>query len=191
MPARSALAPLLLTAVFAAAVAGCGKADLSTPKAAAKAFAAAMKSGDAETAKAASTGGDAKFIEAMAVGMGNFKKLREAAVARYGDEGKSMGGAAGDDTDLEKMVDDSTEQVAGDTATLTRKTGKPMKLKKVDGVWKVDAADMAGPGAAMGATMMERMGKAAKETADEITAGQHKTAAEAKIAFGKKSLLGG
>jgi hypothetical protein len=165
-------------------LAGCGGSDLSTPKGAAKAFAVALQNGDAEGAKKASTGGDPKIIEGMANAASSMKKLRDAAVAKFGDEGKTFGGRKNADLDLAKNVDDATFKEEGDTATMTPKEGSPLKLKKVSGEWKVDVSEMAaGPMATMGAAMFDSMAKAAKTTGDEISAGKYKTAAEAKQAF--------
>src|SRR4051812_7573930 len=109
MTARSTLASLMFAALFAAGV-GCGKSDLSSPKAAAKTFATAITNGDAETAKKASTGVDAKVIDSLAALTGNMKKLHEAAVAKFGDEGKSLGDKSpmgGGEDDLVKKVDEA------------------------------------------------------------------------------------
>lgn len=191
MTARSTLASLMFAALLVAGV-GCSKSDLSSPKAAAKTFATAMTTGDAETAKKASTGVEPKVIESMAAAMGNMKKLHDAAVAKFGDEGKAFAGMgpAGDD-DMVKKVEEATEEITGETATVKPKDGHAMKLKKVDGSWKVDLAEeMAGPAAAMGTAMFDKLAAAAKTTTDEIAAGKYKNAAEAKMAMGK-SMMGG
>jgi len=169
---------------------GCGKGDFSTPKGAARAFATALENGDAETAKKACTGGDPKVIESLANGIGNLKKMRDAGISKFGDEGKTIFSGSGDDFDMTKKLDDAVEKIDGDKATITAKDGKPMNLKKVDGDWKVDASEIAGAGGTVGAGMFDSMGKAAKEMTDEINAGKYKTAAEAKEAFGKK-MFGG
>ncbi|MDB5295655.1 MAG: hypothetical protein JWO31_1638 [Phycisphaerales bacterium] len=181
----------LFAATFCIFIAGCGKSDTSTPKAAAKTFAAAMTTGDADAAKAASTGADAKMIESMANAFGSYKKLHDAAAAKFGEEGKKLGAMGGSvDDDLVKKLADATETITGDTATVAPKDGKAMKLKKVDGAWKVDMSEMAGPMAALGSQMFDKMGKAAKVTADEIAAGQYKTIDEAQAAFTKKAMFG-
>lgn len=179
-----------LVGAFLICVAGCSKGDLSTPKGAAKSFANAIERGDADGAKAASTGGDPKTIEGLAKMGGSMKKLRDAAVSKFGEQGKSMAGADGMG-DMSKKVDEATEKIDGDTATL-QSPGKsePLKLKKVSGEWRVDVSEMFGPAFAMGAGMFDSMSKAASDTADEINAGKYKTAAEAQQAFQQK-MMGG
>lgn len=197
-PARVAAVAVVVAWALGAA-AGCNKNDLSTPKSAAKSFAKAMEAGDAEAAKAASTGGDPKMIESMAKVAGNMKKLKEAAVSKFGEEGKSIGGGPGGKGDglseMVKQVDESTEQITGDTATLTPKGGgEVLKMKKVNGDWKMDVSQLGGGMAQLGAGMFDAMAKAAAETTDEINAGKYKTAKEAQTALGMKmvgAMMGG
>ena len=179
-------------AVFAVAwMAGC-KGDLSTPKGAAKTFATAMEKGDAATAQKASTGADPKLVASMATAMGNVKKMRDAAKSKFGASADSFGTTQGHDfSDYEQKLDDADVKEQGDTATITPKQGQPMKLKKVDGDWKVDLSEIgSGPMAQAGGGMFDAMSKAATETTDDINAGKFKTAQEAEQAFGMK-MLGG
>jgi hypothetical protein len=170
--------------------AGCSKGDFSTPKGAARTFATAMENGDTETAKKACAGGDPKMLESMVVAVGNFKKMHDAAISKFGDEGKTVFGETVNSFDLNRNLDDAVEKIDGDQATVTAKGGKTFNLKKVNGEWKVDASEMSGPSGSVGVAMAESMGKSAKELADEINDGKYKTAAEAKDAFSKK-MLGG
>jgi hypothetical protein len=180
---------LTLCAIFLATcmLSGC-KGDLSTPKGAAKTFATAMENGDVEAAKRATTGGDPAIIESMVKLTGNMKKLRDAAISKFGDEGKTAFGAGhGESMDLSKSVDDADVKEDGDTATLTPKgEARPLKMKKVSGDWKVDASELTGAMGNMGSAMFDNMSKAAAETADDIKAGKYKTAQEAQQAFGSK-----
>jgi hypothetical protein len=182
---------LCVLALLACGVFGC-KNDLSTPKGAARAFAKAMEDGDAAEAKRASTGGDPQIIEAMAKMTGNMKKLHDASVAKFGDQGKSVAGGGGNGPDFSewsKKIDEANVKEEGDTATLTQKDGgEPMKLKKVNGEWKVDTTPLTGEMASMGTAMIDSMSKAAAETADDIKAGKYKTAQEAQEALGSKMM---
>jgi hypothetical protein len=182
----------LLLAAGSILGAGCGKGDLSTPKGAAKTFATALENGDADAAKKACTGGDPKMIDSLANAAGNMKKMREAAISKFGDEGKTaFNGPDGDDMGMmTTKVDDAVEKIDGDKAMLTLKDGKPLALKKVDGDWKVDVSEMSGLGSSMGAAMFDSMGKAAKEVTDDVNTGKYKSAADAKTAFGQK-MMGG
>jgi hypothetical protein len=187
--AAAALTTLVAAALLLLA-GGCNKNDLSTPKGAAKSFAKALESGDAEAAKAASTG-DPKLVESLAKVGGGMKKLQDAAVAKFGEEGKSIAGGPGGKGDkmaeMSKRVEESTEKIDGDTATLTPKDGgEALKLKKVNGDWKLDVSQMGGGMAQMGSAMFDAMAKAAGETADEISAGKYKTVKEAQMAMGTK-----
>ena len=87
---------------------------------------------------------------------------------------------------MTKRVDEAEEKIDGDKATLTPKTGTPIKLKKVDGDWKVDGSELPAASAGAAGAMFDNMAKAAKETTDDINAGKYKTAAEAKTAFSQK-----
>lgn len=165
--------------------------DLATPKGAAKAFATAMENGDAAAAKRASTGGDPQVIEAMAKLSGNMKKLHDASVAKFGDQGKNLteGGGGPNFSDWSKKIDEATVKEEGDTATLTQKdNAEPLKLKKINGEWKVDVSPMTGEMAGMGTAMFDSMAKAANETADEVKAGKYKTPQEARQALSSKMM---
>lgn len=172
--------------VVALGFTGCNKTDLSTPKAAGKTFATALKAGDAETAKASSTGGDPALIDTMATAVKNMYAVNDAAIAKFGEaDGKTVMGDSGQFDP--KSFEDATEAINGDTATVTPKTGQPMPFKKVDGVWKVDLGNLGGGlFAAMGKGMFETLGKNAAELTDEINAGKYKTAADAKMAMEQK-----
>lgn len=179
-------------AVLLGVLAGCGKGNLSTPQDAAKTFARAIGSGDAETAKKASTGIDPKVIDAMAAMSLNMKKMRDAAAAKFGDDGKNITfGSAEDPAEMVKSIENADVKTSGDTATITPKEGgRPFQVKKVDGEWKVDMSEMNGMMSTMGTGMFDSMGKAASQTADDINAGKFKTATEARQAFAMK-MMGG
>ena len=190
---RSASATSLVSsvlAVFALLVGGCGGGgDLSTPKGAATAFAKAMERGDVEAAKAASTGADPEMLAAMVKTVSSMKKLQDAAVAKYGEEGKKLASENRDDLDITTAVENAEVKIEGDTATLTAKDkGEPLKLKKIGNEWKVDMSEMSGPAAGFGAIMMTAMSKAADELAGEIKAGKHKTVEEAQAAMSQKMM---
>ena len=182
---------LSLFALTLAIASGCKSGDLSTPKGAAKNFATAMENGDADGAKRASTGADPAMIDSMVKLAGNMKKLRDAAVSKFGDQGKDLLGSAGgaDSMDMAKKVDDADVKEDGDNATLTPKSGgQPIKLKKISGEWKVDASELTEMVSKMGGGMFDSMSQAATDTASDINAGKFKTAQEAQQAFGSKMM---
>ena len=181
---------LCILALAACGVLGCNN-DLSTPKGAAKAFATAMQNGDAAAAKRASTGGDPQMIDSLAKLSGSMKKLHDASVAKFGDQGKNLTGGGGgpDFSDWSKKIDDATIKEDGDTATLTLKDGgEPLKLKKINGEWKVDVAPLTTEMASMGSAMVDSMSKAADETAGEINSGKYKTPQEAQQSLSTKMM---
>ncbi|HSU67291.1 MAG TPA: hypothetical protein VLJ39_10485 [Tepidisphaeraceae bacterium] len=181
----------LVPALAAVWVVGCSKSSLSTPKDAAKTFATALVNGDTETANKASTGADPKTVESLVKAASNMKKLQDAAVAKFGDQGKDVsgGGEESNFADLPKKLDDAEVTQTGDTATVTPKNGRPLKLKKVGDDWKVDMSEMAsGPMASMAGAMFDSMGKAAAETTDEVNAGKYKSVGELRDAMQKKMM---
>ncbi|HZL34525.1 MAG TPA: hypothetical protein VFC78_04385 [Tepidisphaeraceae bacterium] len=163
-------------------LAGCSKTVGSTPKATAAAFARAVAAGDADGAKKASTGGDPAAIDALAAMAHKMKKLHDAIVTKFGEaQVKTIQGSTYNMSEVLDQMDAAQETITGDSATLIfNHAGHPMKLKKVDGNWKVDASEVARPGMV---PMFEKMGEAASQTADEISAGKYATPKQAADAF--------
>jgi hypothetical protein len=173
-----------------AALIGCG-GDTSTPKGAAKTMIDAMKKGDAATVKSVTVNGDPKFIDMMVAMVSSNQQLQDAAVAKFGADGNSIGEAKmlGD---VDKKLDDAEVKENGDTATITTKDSRePMTLKKVDGQWKVDLSQMPqmpGKDDPSMQPMFNAMLDVNKQLAADISAGKYKTAAEAKQA-GQEKLM--
>lgn len=183
MTIRFRVCSVLATVVFAGLMIGADKADLSTPKSAAKAFAHAVISNDADTAKQAATGAESKTIEGVVALAANLMKLQAAAKSKFGDN------AFGDNdlkqfVEIEKQVDAATEKDDGDSATFASATDPEfLKLKKIDGNWKVDLSDLQKASA-----LFDVFNKAAVETTNEINDGKYKSSKEAQDAFGGKML---
>jgi hypothetical protein len=178
--------------------------DLSTPKAALKAFGEAIKSGNLAAAKAVTISDEKanKILEAFVPTFGAMKRLSDTAVKKYGEAGKSIGNDSKGGFEITDDLDKANIVETGDTATATMKDSKekePIKLKKIDGQWKVDFVSMMGEkgkteDVSKIAPIFAAMTKAANESADEIEAGKYKTADEAKKAVNMKmmsALLGG
>ena len=70
----------------------------------------------------------------------------------------------------------------------TNDKSPPMKLKKVDGNWKVDLSSLPKENMDQMMKVIPSISKAFTELATEITAGKYKTAMEAKDAMGQKML---
>jgi hypothetical protein len=167
--------------------------DLSTPKAAAKTFGQGMSDGDIDQVKASvlADADQTKALEALVKVIANFKKVEEAAVAKFGEAGKTVASqqqmSVGEEL---AKIDQSTETIDGDNATLTAPDSQePLHLKKTDGQWKVDFSQMPGSDQiAQALPMIDAMAGAAGELSTEIAADKYKTADEAKNALGQKMM---
>lgn len=184
-----------------ATITGCGgdsassgsasSSDTSTPKAAMKTMAEAMRRGDTAVVKAVTINGDPKLIEMMTTMMASEKTLADAAVAKYGDAGTLAEGKMMADFDKELASAEVTE--TGDTATVkTKRGGPPLTLKKAGGEWKVDFAEAPSmPGKdelAQAEPMFNMMVNVNKQLASDIAAGKYKTLDEAKKAKQEKMM---
>src|SRR6202030_608941 len=109
----------------------------STPIAAVKVYGQAMREGDAATAKRAVTNVDPRVIDALAALGASRLRAIDAAVAKFGDDGKTVAGGSalpyGEEFD--KMLDDADVKIDGDTATVTQKAkdAVPIALKREGG----------------------------------------------------------
>ena len=115
--------------------------DLSTPKKAGLAFAKAVTAGDMDTVKAVAIGTESEFalvklMSDMAIASA---KLNDAAVKKFGTEGKLPAEMA---MDLVGNIETAEEKIDGDKATLTIKSKPddkfPPTFKKDGSNWKVD-----------------------------------------------------
>jgi hypothetical protein len=171
----------------------CGKGhgtDLSTPQAAVKSYVSAMKAGDAAGMKASITGGDPQLVDAIVNAQVSRKKLEDAAVAKFGEEGRSMASGGDSQANYDKLADADVKQ-DGDSATVTPKDhslpGGGIVLKKVNGDWKIDMS--ATPGMDQMAAMLPMISKMSgmnDELAGEISAGKYKSVVDAKAAQSQK-----
>jgi hypothetical protein len=184
--------PFLMVALCASVALADSKPDLSSPKSAAMAFGTALLAGDSAGIKATSMGtdNDFKVVDAMGQMVGAMKKLSDAAVAKWGkDNALSKGSMA---PDIQKELEESEVKIDGDSATIIKKdksdAKSPMKLKKVDGNWKVDLGSLPKEGMDQLVKMAPAMAKAAAEVSAEIAADKYKTADEAQQALGAKML---
>lgn len=167
--------------------------NLSTPKDAARTFGQGMSEGDIDAVKASAIANEEqqKALEALVAVVSNFKKVEEAAVAKFGEAGKTIANQQQMSIAEElKKIDESTEKIEGDAATLTPADSQdPLHLRNVDGQWKVDFAAMPGTEqVAEAVPMINAMANAADELAVEISADKYKTPEEAKNALGQKMM---
>jgi hypothetical protein len=210
---RRPAAILLVLCVIAAAAAGPrsraeDKPDLSTPKGAVAAFFKAMEKGDVPEAKNMATGSQKQLaiLETLVPLMSGFKQLEVAATKKWGDEGRKVltdeqGGGAS--FNMEEKLKNAKVEEKGDVAVITPapedgkvKDKTPMKLKKMDGKWKIDLASLPSEGMddPNSTRILKAMGEIARTTAGEIDAGKYATAEDAKKAMSDRVLpllLGG
>jgi hypothetical protein len=167
-------------------------ADYSTPKAAARSFVQALANGDSAAAEEAviASPEQMKNVDLLAMMAGSMKKLTDAAVAKFGEEGQSIAGQHARLEENLKQIDDAQVQVNDDVATLASADQKrPVTLKKQNGQWKVDMGSMPGTEQlTQAAGAIRAMAKAANDTAGEISKDQYKSVEEARDAFQKKMM---
>ncbi len=198
---RSLFVCAMLIAAGIFGVGGCkkesqraGKVDLSTPKAAALQFAAALERGDKEAARycvATDTEAEAQLVDGMADMYSAVHKLSEASKAKFKEPGAVLpprGRGYIDFTD--RLTTAEEPKVEGETATITFKggsasgpagtppgTGGPlMKFRKIDGQWKIDKAGLTtGTNSAAAAAFFKAQNDAINDIADKVAAGQFDT----------------
>lgn len=182
----------LVIAALCCVLSGCGKrAAPSTPKDVVKAYGQAMRDGDAAAARRVVTNAEPKLIDALAGLGGSRRRIIDAAVAKFGESGKTVAGGSvlpyGQQFD--KMLDEADVKIDGDTATVAQKgrDAVPITLKRVDGEWKIDYSQITQRGDLIQMLpLMNAMAAANDELADEIKSGKYASAADAKIAHDRK-----
>ena len=159
-----------------------------------KTLAIAMKDGDGATAKkyVVNDENSQKLIDMLAKIAKASKDMQDAAVAKFGDEGKTLvtGRMTSNAPHFDKDLDEANITINGDTATVAPKDptkGSEATFKKQDGTWKLDLQSM--PHAeqmAQGAVMMGKMADVMTEMTGEIKDGKYSSAPEARQAFYQK-----
>ena len=153
--------------------------DSSSPKKAALAFASAMVAGDAARMRTLATGTDGKLF-AYYSGLAEMVQaqhiLTEALKQRFGDDCQLPAEIEhiGNLPPMPANYDQLAEKIDGDSATLVDSAGHAgVKLKNVDGAWKVDleAADAAlQPDALAGMPREEQHFAAMRKAFDQVAA---------------------
>ncbi|MDB5297209.1 MAG: hypothetical protein JWO31_3192 [Phycisphaerales bacterium] len=181
--------------VVAVAAAGCRKsvdARTATPRAAAKAFATAMSTGDAEVIGQVSTGDDAslRVLAASAALNAAYAKLERAAADRFGDPKAVISVGRGSDHYAKMLtdLDAAPEAVKDDQASVG--TGmRKIYLKKVGTAWRVDRSMHVPPGDVDAHVAMVRaMTNAYDGVRAGLAAGAYESADAAKAAFMGKTM---
>jgi hypothetical protein len=155
-----------------------------SPKAALKAYNAAMRAGDADGIVAlqhAANDAETRAARAIANSEVEVAKLLAAAQAKFGHAGAGkIGRAIGDVSDAD--IDAANETVTGQRALLRFATGGSAAMVCVDGEWKASVADVvrsAGGNAAAVIDHFTRRGGFARGLAQDISGGRVKGADEA------------
>jgi hypothetical protein len=127
--------------------------DLSSPRAALKSLAEALKAGDAKRAGRAclvTADEDKKFVDVNLKFEAALEKLAAAVEQKFG-EGSSVPlreqlDAAAAPTDavpsIEKAASEAPESSSEDSVTVSPTGSGPFKITRVDGDWKLDVSEM-------------------------------------------------
>jgi hypothetical protein len=152
-----------------------------SPKAALKAYNAAMRTGDVATMVALqyATNDDERLV-ARSCAQSDYEvgKLIRTTREKFGDDAaKKISIAINDEGDDD--VDAAAQTIIGDHGGVTfAGGGDPSPLIRVDGVWKIDVATMLKQYDGTPQTLSDeviRRGSAAKVTTQELLAGQYAT----------------
>jgi hypothetical protein len=189
---RGSLAALIVLACAASLTRAGDKEEI---KESAISLSKALAAGDGATARkyVVKDENSDKMVDALAEISKAAKGLQDAAVAKFGEEGKDiagqgMGQMARTDADF-KDFDESRLTINGDTATIAPKDsrGRTTIFKKMDGTWKLDLTVMPNAArAAQGSTIMSKVAGVMTDLAGEIKAGKYATVQEARQAYYQK-----
>lgn len=119
--------------------AGKAKVDDSTPEAAIGAFYSALANGDSRAASELLVAPRemAEWTEIQARMTVSFNRLGKAAVARFGEDGNSLVAPVPAAVAF-RQLDSVKPVVRGDSAEWPVNPKAPLKLKRIDGHWKLD-----------------------------------------------------
>jgi len=179
---RKALLAVVAVLVVCPAAAPAREPDLSSPKAAAREFFRALAVGSRDGAKAAAivTADEVRIIDAMVVVNLSRKRLADAAVERFGEEGKLFVVV---DRKLQQ-VEAAEPRVLGDRAVMPFDGEVTMVVRLVGRVWKVDLVELNQRENLYAVVpTLRAMAATGEAIADEVVAGKHATAADARKAF--------
>jgi len=178
-----------LVVIIASCLLGCDKPDarLATPKGAAKTLYQAMYDNDLATAKACvvSGPGQIEIAEGMTSFMAAARRATDAAYQRFGDEYRKLLGPSLDPNHIDpKQIDQGTETIDGDSATIVVSDKMTMHLAREKKGWKVDLVRSSKLESQVGDPRMMKvataifagMARAADQTKAEIEAGKYPSA---------------
>jgi hypothetical protein len=171
-------------------------------KEAAMSFARWLSLGNAEQARKFAMPNESTnvFIELVAPLVAAETKLHDASVSKFGPGGSAItnGGTPAEVfNEYSKHPADLIVTLNGETASIVARQkegdkqppGQPLQLKKAEGKWKVDLADLLGADQIkQQAAQLQIVTRAMNDTADEIKAGKYATVRDAKVALAQKAM---
>ena len=162
--------------------------DAAEPKEAARRFFEAILTNDVATVRDASVGTEeeTRTVLATAQVVGAQKKLVDTARAKYPNESQLLNGIR--TPDFSAQLNEAEAKVEGDQATLTPKRAgaKPLRLRKLDGKWKVDLSTMQETPQRQQPEQLQKLSAAMDEVTSDINAGKYPTAQSALMALEQK-----
>jgi hypothetical protein len=151
-----------------------------------RAFLDAMTAGDLPAMNKYSVTDDKseKFLEVWSEVAKANKKMVDAAVSKFGDDGNQITNSSGMGMRKPQIIqhfENAKIDVNGDTAVVTPTTGKPVNMKKDGGKWKVDLTNQDQFAKIdQQVVFFHKMAEANAKSAQEISDGKYKTLDEAK-----------
>ena len=181
------IAMSVLVGITGSIAAAEARPELASPRNAARVYFQSLVRGDAAGARSACVP-DPKYdplIDALAMVMNASKKLSDAAIGKFGDAGK---GFTGDLSRAEfvEQLDRAEVTIDKDSATIRDPMGgPPMKLKLIDGNWKVDvpASVNSKEDVKRGSAKLRTVAKIMDGMAGEIKADKYTSADQARQVF--------
>ena len=140
---KTAFNRIALSAVLLGGVAGAlAESDFSTPAAAFRTYTQALFDCDEAALKSAAIVSEKhpKLLGGMVEYIKVERQFRAAAITAFPEAARELPDPAKESM---KAIDNATVKIEGDTAVLvTSQSVEPVKLRKVNGEWKVDLASM-------------------------------------------------
>jgi hypothetical protein len=164
--------------------------DLSTVRSAALAWVDASWNGDAGVADQILVDDDAQreFMAGPLRFSAALRALEAAAIEQWGDAGRQVGGYPDGSAKAMEPKLETTEEDDRASASFG-KSMMALPLRRIDGRWRVDLADIARDRRARRASEASTAAaKAADDVAAEIREGKFKSAEDAKAAFAERRL---
>lgn len=178
---------LLSCIILLVGMAGAQTQPAASPKTTLKALAAAMRDGDRQVIGRILQADDElgqEMIESTATLAEATAQLRQAAIARFGQEGARdlIGHVSGAEED--RRIDSATETINGDEASVAMGDESPITLNKVGDEWRVPVKALAtGIEPEVLRTRLAQQSALVlviRQTSDDLTAGRFQSALEAR-----------